>query len=104
MLLGRVAVRVERTWEAVPRNVKAITSPGMARPNADRPEISRQGVPEQQQGEWKAITGSVSDDTMEVFQFLELVLYVATAEPPSWFLEDRLIQLFVEDRRKRHEE
>ena len=103
MLLGRVTVRVERTWEAVPRNVKAITSPGMARPNADRLEISRQGVPEQQ-GEWKAITGSVSDDTMEVFQFLELVLYVAAAEPPSWFLEDRLIQLFIEDRRKRREE
>ena len=103
MLLGRVTVRVERTWEAVPRNVKAITSPGMARPNADRLEILRQGVPEQQ-GEWKAITGSVSDDTMEVFQFLELVLYVAAAEPPSWFLEDRLIQLFIEDRRKRREE
>jgi len=32
-------------------------------------------VLEQQQGEWKAIAGSVFGDMMEVFQFLELVLY-----------------------------
>ena len=65
--------------------MKAIATTRMARPNADRLEISRQGVPEQQQGEWKAIAGSVFGDMMEVFQFLELVLYVAAAEP-SWFL------------------
>ena len=65
--------------------MKAIATTRMARPNADRPDISRQGVPGQQQGEWKAIAGSVFGDMMEVFRFLELVLYVAAAEP-SWFL------------------
>ena len=62
--------------------MKAITTPGIARPNADRPEISRQDVLEQQQGERKAIVGSVFDDMMEVFQFLELVMVLGVPADP----------------------
>jgi len=61
--------------------MKAIATAGVTRSNADRPEISRQDVLEQQQNEWKAVAGGVFDGTMEVFQFLEVVLYVAAAEP-----------------------
>jgi hypothetical protein len=61
------------------------------------PEISHQGVTEQEQGEWKHRRRSFGD-TVEAFQLLEFLLSVIafpTTESP-WLLGYRLIQPLAE--------